>query len=169
MLPKATSWEQDDLHMANNAVCPSKAVHALRLYWNPTGSRALSEILRLLTADLGVAWRGSEWGAHLRSLAAMVMRSDSEVWLRRAWGLVNEEDLPIESGLNYLGESDRAAWRPVGNCINLCPPELRNVLASARPPTPGLSTVVADQPAFPLHEQPSWKRRSLHYAILKAV
>ena len=159
VLPKTSSWEQDDLHMVTNVCLPFKAVPRSEALLEPYAeSKPLSEILRLLTANLGVAWRGSEWGAHLRSLASMVMRSDSEVWLRRAWGLVNEEDLPAESGLNYLGESDRAAWRPVGNSINLCPTELRSVFASARPPemTAEYPMLLQTTQRLQLQEQPDW-------------
>ena len=59
--------------------------------------KALSEILRLLTADLGVAWQALS-GEHTCVACSNGDAPGIRGLASEAWGLVNEEDLPINQG-----------------------------------------------------------------------
>ena len=92
--------------MANNVCLPFKLCRSQALLEPYAGSNPQRDT----PVAHGRSWRclADSGGEHLRSLAAMVMRSDSEVWLQRlgAWSMKGSAN---RIRLNYLGESDRAA------------------------------------------------------------
>ena len=71
---------------------------------------------------------------HLRAVANFLGKGSIELKVRSMWNLLNEEDIPSTAGLHYMGESNRAEWRPVDGKIQLAPDELQRLFEHVQAP-----------------------------------
>jgi anaerobic selenocysteine-containing dehydrogenase len=137
VLPRSSSWEEDDLMAHRNICLPFYALPYSKAITSSYGnSKSLDSILEELGSRLSFHWRGSQFGFHIRGAAKLMAKGSIENKIRGFWNIVNEKDLPKETGLNYIGETNRAQWRPVDGKIKLAPNELADMISSITIPKP---------------------------------
>ena len=137
VLPRSASWEEDDLMAHRNICLPFYAIPYSKAIRSPVGeAKSLTAILQELRQHLSFGFRSSPFGIHLRTMANLLVKGSVESKIRSMWNLLNEEDIPSTAGLHYMGESNRAEWRPVDGKIQLAPTELSHLFEAVHVPTP---------------------------------
>ncbi len=125
VLPRSTPWEESDILLHRNPQFSTKCLPTSSAVHPQFGdSKSAHEILNTLSKKLSFKWTGSEVGFTNRLLAKQVQKGGQEAWIKRAWGLLNDDDINWNGSLNYQGEHNRALWRPSQDTIVLHPPQL---------------------------------------------
>jgi len=133
VLPRSTSWEESDILLHRTSQFAVKCLPTSSALHPQFGEcKSAHEILNTLGKQLSFKWTGSEIGLTNRLLAKQIQHGGQETWIRRAWGLLHEEDLELNGSLNGQGEHDRALWRPSQDKLQLAPEALEELFRQVR-------------------------------------
>ena len=133
VLPRSTSWEESDILLHRTSQFAVKSLPtSSTLHPQFADSKSAHVVLNTLCNKLSFKWTGSDIGLTNRLLAKQIQRGGQETWIKRAWGLLHEEDLEFGGSLNGKGEHDRALWRPSQDRIHLAPEYLEDLFRQVR-------------------------------------
>lgn len=139
VLPVAHPWEEEELHLLDNAQMPVDLLAlGSALVDPPEGARPSEQILRELVRAAHPGARGSAYGAHFAFGARFLAGADLHAWEERVidWvGGIELESLAPPPHRVHKGDTNRAQWRVshADGKIRLLPPEIEPLLATLEP------------------------------------